>query len=172
MTITESFSSLASKQNGNFQKKDGKYHIGDGSFLHNTNYSTSFNYKNSEVIVKNELGHQNLGFAECIISLQPNNSEFEITTRSIISQIFNRKKTPLIVSCNDLRLKDYIEKSEAFLNLCLHAKKEKFEPTITGKNNTNNNFTILCEYSVLFRNKELVLEPISEFLKSIVDFFE
>ncbi len=171
MTITESFTNLASKQKGDFEKVDGKNLIGDGSFLHNTKYLTSFTYKGQKIIVENELGHQNLGYAECLIPLQLENFGFEIITKSIINQLFNRKKMPLVVSCNNLRLKDYLEKSNAFSDLCHHAKKERFEPTITGQNN-GDHYRILCEYSTMFNNKELVLEPISNFLKTVIDFFK
>ena len=95
--VRESFLLLAQKERVECNILDTKYDQGDGTFMYASNYRIQYEYKGNLVEIDNDLGNYDLGTLVSYVSSQPERLAFKITARSIISQLFNRKKLPLII---------------------------------------------------------------------------
>ncbi|MFT5820369.1 MAG: hypothetical protein ACI8ZM_001608 [Crocinitomix sp.] len=169
--IGTEFNKLAELVEGDLKKYDDKYHVGDSSFLHTATYILTYEYQNCHVTIKNSFGQDNIGNIEILLPIQSNNFKFEIKTKSILSQLWNRKKSPLEVFSSNTALVKWIEENKAFEKLCERAKLDRFEPTIIGVKTTEG-FSINCAYHLVFNNYELTLAPFSSFFNGLIDFIQ
>lgn len=170
MTITKTFEKVATQENAVFKQVDNKYKGDRGSFIHTSTYTLECNYRNVKIALKNELGHQNIGLISCQLDVQPDNCEFSIEALNTFFQLFNPKKNILQIAGDNSQLKNFIELNDSFAELNKRAKKDRFEPVITGEND-NGKYVISCKYHLVFNNKELVVSPFFKFYKSLIDFF-
>lgn len=170
MHITNTFEEVAIQENAVFNQVANKFHGDIGTFVHTSTYTLECNYRNVQISMKNELGHQNIGTVFCQLETQPNNCEFTIDTRSTLFQLFNRNKSALKFAGSNQQLQNFIEVNEAFEALNSRAKEDRFEPQITGQN-VNGSYQISCTYHLVFNNKEMVISPFIRFFKVLIDFF-
>ena len=169
--VRESFIQLAQKEKVQCAVNDQSGIGADGSQWSASNYRIQYQYKGNVVEIENDLGSYDLGTLVCYVSRQPDRLAFKITARSIVSQLFNRKKSPLIIAAEDRSLIQFMKQSTAFKQLCEWAKKERFQPIIIGENHEGR-FRIRCRYDLAFNNKEYVLAPLSDFMKVMIDFYD
>ncbi len=167
--INSEFEKLAVLTGEKLSKFDNKHFVGDGSYLHSSTYELGYNYGESSIFIKNELGHKDVGYIKVMIPVRVEGCQFKMKTRSQFSQFWNRKKIPFEILSSNTELTEWILVNEAFEKLCKRAKKDHFEPVIVGEN-VGNGFNINCTYHLFFNNYELVLEPFFDFFNGLVDF--
>lgn len=169
--IGNEFQKLSESVNGSLTKYGGKYGGEIGSFLHTSRYILTYEYKNCQVTIENSLGLDNMGNIELLVPIPQKDFQFEVKTRSIISQVWNRKKPPLEVFSKNNALKEWIEANSAFKQLCDRARKDRFEPAISVTNRTEG-LHIKCRYHLVFNNYELTIAPFSTFFNDLIDFIQ
>jgi len=169
-SIASTFEKVAAAENAVFNQIDKKYLGEGGSYIHTSMYTLECNYRNVQIEMKNELGHQNMGMACCQFETKSKEFSFRIDTRSSLFQLFNRDKSALKISSENAFLQNAIEENKAFKALNRRAREDCFEPQIIAQN-TNEKCKILCNYHLVFNNKELVVSPLIKLFKALVDIF-
>ncbi len=164
------FKNVAEKENGTFYFKDESIHIGAGVRSPNVLYLVKFKYRDNEISVMNRTGTAFIGEIECKLSptLQP--IEFELTSISHIINLFFRKKSRFRIKSNNENIKYFLNNNVALKTLNEIAQRESFSPYIVC--DLNGNKRITTEYNLEFDDWTLVVEPIIELYKNLIDEFE
>lgn len=166
------FEQLVASENGRFSVKENKYMGGiePGSYTFSDTYTAVFEHRGIIIELINELGHQNLGKIRCSLPKQAEKKVFSMETKGQFYQLMHRRELPILINTEFPPLYNRIEVSNPFHHLCERAKADRFEPEIKGFNK-NDEYIIECVYHLAFNNKELVLIPLIQFFKTLIDFF-
>lgn len=170
-TLGKAFEELAKLENGEFTQENNRFRAHDGELIFSSTYALSFQYREVEFAVRNEVGHQDIGNISCKLALQAERMEFEIESTSGLTLLFNRRAEALKIQNKYPPFCNFVELNRAYVYLRDYAKESRFSPTIVGKN-SNGSFNIDCEYSLYFKQKDLVLVKLIDFLKSLIDFLK
>lgn len=170
-TLEKAFEELSLLENGEFTQEDNRYRAHDGEVLYSNTYLLRFNYREIEFIVRNEIGHQDIGNISCNLALQDPRMEFKIASTNGLILFFYQRAEALKIQNKYPPFRNFVEINRAYIQLAKYAKENAFSPTIAGKNNKDI-FTVECTYGLGFKHKGVVLTLLITFLKSIADFLK
>lgn len=163
------FTNIAKEENCEVYIGDEKF--GDklsGTFLVESTFQLKINYKGKNILIQHTLGAH--GMAEITVELpkQSNGMKFTITTKSHFSTLFSRNKDRVKITCKDSSLVKFFEENDSIKSIKEICKEAEFEPYITGSNE-NDSFKIRTDYHLLFEQRNLVLRPLINFYKALID---
>ncbi len=169
--IRSYFEELVRKLSDESKICDIQYKFSDPLKMVFPEYNVQYRYGGYTINISNEFGTCDLGFVETKIKSFNNKFNFEIKTKSLIKQFFNTKASPLIIITDNKIFIDYISSKASYIALCSRARKDQFEPLITGELKEGV-YSIKCRYHLVFNNQELVIEPLCQLFNDMVDFFK
>lgn len=170
MSISTTFEEITVQENAVFTKTDHKYKGDRGASVYSSKYTLECRYRGSLIVLTNEFGHQNIGSVICELSENPRLCEFNIETIDSFFQLLNRKRNPLKLITQDEELRRFIVENAAYQELIKRARKDRFEPSISGKKEEGR-YIISCDYHLVFHNQGLVVAPLIQLVKALADFF-
>ncbi|OAB81558.1 hypothetical protein [Cochleicola gelatinilyticus] len=162
------FKRIASLENGTFYYHDKNIAVGGGVRSPRIIYLLMVDYKGYTIKIKNETGFSYHGIITCEMKTNGKPLEFELTTRSNFSSLFRRNKERFQINARHLNVEAFLKQSDILKELEQVARKDLFEPTITGVYD-GSIFRLTTKYHLQFSDWTQVLEPFISFYKQWID---
>jgi len=160
------FLELSKIENGEYKYKEQIISTGMGSRSPYDVHILKINYKDQQIIIKNEIGTANIGSVLCELPISIKQTEFSIRTRSHFFKLFSKDENAFIIKCLNDNLKNYFHTNLNALEK--YTLETQFELSINGALN-NSRFEIITEYNLIFENREKVLIALIQLYKDLIN---
>ena len=166
------FKKLAKIEGGTFYFKDKDIPSGNGLGVRSPNvtYLVKFNYKGHNFSVMNSTGNSFVGIITCNFSSTLMITDFKLDTISHFKNLFLRRKSRFKITSDNKNIKTFLLANKSLDKLNVIAKKEAFDPIIVCESNESKSIT--TKYHLEFDDWTVVVEPIIELYKNLIDEFE
>ncbi|MEM7186459.1 MAG: hypothetical protein AAF466_07355 [Bacteroidota bacterium] len=124
-------------------------------------------YKDYKIQVDYEVGDEQMARFHCDFDNATEMAPFEVRTINPYLRILFPRKNMLKVSSSNNQLKKYIEKKLVDTGLENIARKYQFSPSIFGKHHEG--YEVSASFTLSFDRKELVLKPMIQLYKDLID---
>lgn len=141
--------------------------MGTGVTITISEFIISIPYKNHLIQLENEYGRSNSATLSMKIE-KGSVSDFKITSRSHLSNLFALKKRLFVVNSNNTQIKSQLEKALVASGMEGIAKENLFEPTIKAERINGVQF-IKTDYHLQLKDKIGAAKALIDFYKNIVD---
>lgn len=163
MLVEHHYIQAAEKISAEFHKEH------DRLSRHSVNYTLKTKHKGIEIVFTIQFGYDDHGTVKCHLPLLTDRMGIEITTMHPIRQLFSLKKYPILLKSKSPKLKRHLVSLDSFYRLCCFAKRNRFEPIITGVN-LEKSYYLKCSYHLLFERQDKVIELLYDFYCDLIDF--
>lgn len=164
------FKKIAKEEGATLIIQDKKIDIGGGVRSPDLAFLLGLQYKGRTINISNSTGTYFVGQISCVIFEPKESLEFEMTTRSHFSNLFSRKKDRFKIVSQNVNIGVFMRHSVGLTKLKTIAKDTVFEPTILGQN-TENEYQLITEYHLQFKDWPQVIQPLILFYKEFIDRF-
>ena len=163
------FEDIAKKVDGELFIKDEIVSMGMGVRSPYTVYSITLDYKGIRMTVHNQVGTTSIGTITCLLPTNCNIPSFNFETRSNFSTLFFGKKNRFKIECKDEKIKKFLRNCIEEPVLMKYMKENQFEPCIFYKSGADTK-AIITEYNLLFEEWPMVIVPVINLNKKIIDY--
>jgi len=163
------FTNIAEEENCELYIGDEKF--GDklrGTFIVESTYQLKINDKNKNILIQHTLGAHEMAEITVELPKQSDSMKFTIATKSHISTLFSRNKDRVKITCKNLSSAKFFEENDSMKLIRAICIEAEFEPYITGSNE-NGSFKIRTDYHLLFEQRNLVLRPLINLCKALIN---
>ncbi len=165
------FLRIAETENAEYSFQEKKVDLGGGARSPYIIHLLKLKYKGCLITIKNETGTSFNGLITCVIQTQKKSLTFQLTTRSHLTTLFSKNNQRFKIESGNININNFLKNSNSIALLNEIAKKDTFEPQITGKYE-DDVYKLITEYSLQFSDWIQVLQPFIDFYKEFIDTFE
>lgn len=162
------FSQIANKENGKLLIIDEPVKQYNGAHYYKYCFELSIPYQDTTIKIDNSLSPNPFGIYRAELNLKNQCFKFELDTKSQFRTYLSLNKTRIKLKCKNGNLKDFLKSDKSIKRIEEIIETTQFEPLITGRYE-NDKYIITSEYHMLMTDKTMVIEPMIEFFKSIID---
>jgi hypothetical protein len=166
--IEQAFQKLANEYGSKYNFTEYNVAGTIGSKIPILNYALQIIHAGIPIDIKFEFGNHNLAEFNFELPLSRKMPDFEIVARDVFERLLSFKKGRWKIACNDEGFKSLLSKMLESSDINELAKKEAFEPTITGSAESGK-YSVKTLYYLGFNNKEQSLKIVADFNKLLID---
>jgi hypothetical protein len=167
--IEQAFQELANEYGTTYNFTEYNVDGTIGSKIPILNYTLQIVHAGIPVDIKFEFGNHNLAEFDFELPLSRKIPDFEIVALDVFERMISFKKGRWKIACNDEGFKSSLTRVLESSDINELAKKEAFEPKITGVYQ-DGKYIVKTVYYLGFNNKEQSLKVVADFNKMLIDF--